>query len=543
MNIGTNEIELRLKNIFNSNSLNLDIEFQYSSYEDYDIQCSSLLKLKNNDFVNTIKEQIEVALTDLDEIEKFEITKNGFLNIRFSERKLYQLVEKNFRKTDQKQHILFDYGGPNIGKALHVGHLRTLNIGRALYNINKYAGNEVTSDVHFGDWGMPISQIIGYIEHKGLDINSIKYGDLELIYPDAVELSKQDEDFEKLCKNIAKELNSKNKNYLAKWSAIYKLSIDEIKLLFTQLQHKFDLFYGESDVIDEANQVINKAKKDKKVKYDDLALISTEERTPPVIIAKSDGSFLYMTTDLGTVLFRENKKIYDKYIYVVDFRQKEHFSQLFSTIRHFELSNKEFIHVGYGTVNGKNGKPLKTRDGGVYKLIDLYSDIKNLLKKESMSDEDLNKLTNSVLTYSDLLGNRKQNYVFDVDKFIDVNGKTAVYLQYSQVRAGRLLEEYGEEIKLNKFNELDKTERDLLFLITKFSYYFYLSLEKNEPHHLSEYAYNLSSVFNSFYSNNKIFSEEINQQTKLKRMFLVEAFYKTLIDVFSCLGIEPVEKM
>ena len=255
-----------------------------------------------------------------------------------------------------------------------------------------------------------------------------------------------DEDFEKLFKNIAKEINSIINFYLAKWSAIYKLSIDEIKLLFTQLQHKFDLFYGESDVIDEANQVINKAKKDKKVKYDDLALISTEERTPPVIIAKSDGSFLYMTTDLGTVVFRENKKIYDKYIYIVDFRQKEHFSQLFSTIKHFELSNKDFIHVGYGTVNGKDGKPLKTRDGGVYKLIDLYSDIKNLLKKESMSDEDLNKLTNSVLTYSDLLGNRKQNYVFDVDKFIDVNGKTAVYLQYSQVRAGRLLEEYEEKL-------------------------------------------------------------------------------------------------
>jgi len=390
---------------------------------------------------------------------------------------------------------------------------------------------------------MPISQIIGYIDHKDLDINSIKYTDLELIYPDAVELTKQDGDFEKICKNIAKELNSKNKKYLEKWSIIYKLSIEEIKLLFIQLQHKFDLFYGESDVIDEANQVINQAKKNKKVKFDDLALISTEDRTPPVIIAKSDGSFLYMTTDLGTVVFRENKKIYDKYIYVVDFRQKEHFSQLFSTIKHFELSNKDFIHVGYGTVNGKNGKPLKTRDGGVYKLIDLFSDIKKLLKKENMNDADLNKLTNSVLTYSDLLSNRKQNYVFDIDKFIDINGKTAIYLQYSQVRASRLLQEHGAKIKLDKFNKLNEIERDLLLLITKFSYYFNLSLEKNEPHHLSEYAYNLSSVFNSFYSNNKIFSEEINQQTKLKRMFLVDTIYKTLIDVFNCLGIEPVEKM
>tara|TARA_B100000614_G_scaffold246305_1_gene252203 strand:- start:831 stop:2462 length:1632 start_codon:yes stop_codon:yes gene_type:complete len=543
MNINTNEIESKLRNIFKSNNLNLDIDFQYSSFEDYDIQCSSLLKEKNNDLIKSIKGQITEAFIGLNEIEKFEITENGFINIRFSENHLYKLVENNFCRVDKKQHILFDYGGPNIGKALHVGHLRTLNIGRALYNINKHAGNEVTSDVHFGDWGMPISQIIGYIEYKDLDINSIEYKDLELIYPESVELSKQDKGFEELCKNIAKELNLKNKKYLSKWSLIHKLSVEEIKLLFIQLQHKFDLFYGESDVIDEANCVIDRAKKDKKVKFDDLALVSTEERTPPVIIAKSDGSFLYMTTDLGTVLFRENKNVYDKYIYVVDYRQKEHFSQLFSTVKHFELSNSEFIHVGYGTVNGKNGKPLKTREGGVYKLVDLYSDVKKLLTKEGMSEKDLNKLTNSVLTYSDLLSNRKQNYVFDIDKFVDINGKTAVYLQYSQVRAARLLEEYKKIIKFENLMELNNTERNLLFLITKFPYYFNLSIEKNEPHHLAEYAYNLSSVFNSFYTNNKIFSEDISEGTKLKRIYIVKKFYKTLIDIFNCLGIEPVKKM
>ena len=543
MNINTNEIESKLRNIFKSNNLNLDIDFQYSSFGDYDIQCSSLLKEKSNNLIKSIKDQIIEALASLNEIEKFEITENGFINIRFSENHLHKLVENNFCKVDKKQHILFDYGGPNIGKALHVGHLRTLNIGRALYNIYKYAGYDVTSDVHFGDWGMPISQIIGYIEYKDLDINSIKYKDLELIYPESVELSKQDKGFEELCKNIAKELNLKNKKYLSKWSLIYKLSVEEIKLLFIQLQHKFDLFYGESDVIDEAKDVINKAKKSKKVKFDDLALVSTEDRNPPVIIAKSDGSFLYMTTDLGTVVFRENKNIYDKYIYVVDSRQREHFSQLFSTVKYFELSDNEFIHVGYGTVNGKNGKPLKTREGGVYKLIDLYSDVKKLLTKEGMTDKDLNKLTNSVLTYSDLLSNRKQNYVFDIDKFVDINGKTGVYLQYSQVRAARLLEEYKKIVKFENLIELNNTERNLLLLITKFSYYFNLSLEKNEPHHLAEYAYNLSSAFNSFYSNNKIFSEDISEQTKLKRIYLVEKFYKTLIDIFKCLGIEPVEKM
>ena len=160
-----------------------------------------------------------------------------------------------------------------------------------------------------------------------------------------------------------------------------------------------------------------------------------------------------------------------------------------------------------------------------------------------MSNQDLENLTNSVLTYSDLLSNRKQNYVFDIDKFVDINGKTAVYLQYSQVRAARLLNEYGKKIKLDKLNNLNNTERDLVLLTTKFSYYFNLSIEKNEPHHLAEYAYNLCSMFNSFYSNNKIFSKDIDKQTKTKRIFIVDNFYKTLIDIFYCLGIEPVDKM
>ncbi len=544
MNINLQDLSSGIGEIFTKYDIsNTSIEFFYSNIKGVDVQLNSLLQISDNKNIKEIKNEIIKLLEISEKISAFEISKNGFINITFSEKHLKNLATLNFEKKSKKEHILFDYGGPNIGKALHVGHLRTLNIGRSLYNINKFAGNKVTSDVHFGDWGMPVSQIIAYIEHKNLDINLIDYEDLEHIYPNAVSLTNENESFENLCKEISKELNLRNEDYIRKWSIIRAISINEIKSLFVQLQHKFDLFYGESDVIDEANQVIVHAKKQGKVKFDNLALISTEERDPPVIIAKRDGSFLYMTTDLGTVKFRETNEEYDKYIYVVDSRQKEHFSQLFSTIKHFDLSRKEFIHVGYGTVNGKNGKPLKTRDGGVYKLIDLYSDVKKLLSRDGMNNQDSDKLTNSVLTYSDLLSNRKQNYVFDIDKFVDINGKTAVYLQYSQVRAARLLNEYGKKIKLDKLNNLNNTERDLVLLTTKFSYYFNLSIEKNEPHHLAEYAYNLCSMFNSFYSNNKIFSKGIDKQTKTKRIFIVDNFYKTLIDIFYCLGIEPVDKM
>ena len=543
MNFGIKNIESKIESLLKQNNFDTKVHFQYSSYNNFDIQCNAFLQIKKIGVLESLKQDIIDDLQNFTEIEDFEITDNGFINIKFSDKHLLSLLKTRNYEVDSKVHILFDYGGPNIGKALHVGHLRTLNIGRSLYKINKFAGNKVTSDVHFGDWGMPVSQIIAYLIYKEIDVNAVNYDDLETIYPSAVKLSKEDEEFGKLCQHISKELNLQNNEYFEKWKIIYKISIDQIKSLFVKLQHSFDLFYGESDVINETNKVVEKAKKDGLVKIDDGALISTEESDPPIIITKADGSYLYMTTDLGTVYFRESQNTYDKYVYVVDSRQSEHFSQLFKTVKHFNLSEKEFNHIGYGTVNGKDGKPLKTREGGVYKLVDLYSDVKNLLKSENLNEEDLNKLTNSVLTFSDLISNRKQNYVFDIEKFVDINGKTAVYLQYSQVRAKKLLDEFTSQNEIFEIDNLNTHERSLVMLISKFSYYFKLSLEKNEPHHLAEYGYNLSSSFNSFYSNNKIFSDDTDPQTRYKRMYIVKEFHKTLINIFYCLGSEPVDKM
>ena len=543
MNFGIKNIESQIESLFRKNNIDTKVQFQYSSYNNFDIQCNALLQIKKTKVLEKIKQQIINDLQKFSEIENFEITENGFINIKFSDKHLLTLLKTVNNDVENKVHILFDYGGPNIGKALHVGHLRTLNIGRSLYRINSFAGNKVTSDVHFGDWGMPVSQIIAYLINEKIDVNTINYDDLEIIYPNAVKLSKENKEFGNLCQHISKELNLQNNEYFEIWKIIYKISIDQIKLLFVKLQHSFDLFYGESDVINETYQVVEKAKKEKLVKIDDGALISTEESDPPIIITKADGSYLYMTTDLGTVYFRESQNTYDKYVYVVDSRQSEHFSQLFKTVKHFNLSEKEFNHIGYGTVNGKDGKPLKTREGGVYKLVDLYLDVKNLLKRENLNEEDLNKLTNSVLTFSDLISNRKQNYVFDLEKYVDVNGKTAVYLQYSQVRAAKLLNEFSSQNEIFEIENLNVYERDLVKLVSKFSYYFKLALEKNEPHHLAEYGYNLSSSFNSFYSNNKIFSDDTDSRTKNKRMYLVKKFHETLINVFYCLGIEPVNKM
>jgi arginyl-tRNA synthetase len=307
--------------------------------------------------------------------------------------------------------------------------------------------------------------------------------------------------------------------------------------------HSFDWFYGESDVVEETKKVIANAKIQKKVVDDSGALVSKEKHEPPIILIKSDGSFLYLTTDLGTIYFREKKQVFNKYLYVVDQRQSNHFKQLFSTVSYFGLSDKEFQHISYGTMNGVDNKPLKTRDGGVYKLTTLRDDIKNELKKKNSEENSLEILTNTILTYSDLIPNRTQNYKFEIDQFTETNGKTGIYIQYAQVRARKILESVPQVSYINFNGDLNEEERNLIFEISKFYYIFFNSLEKHEPHHLAEYAYTLSQVFNTFYTNNKILSEEISNPEREKRVYLVELFYQKILQVFEALGIEPVDKM
>lgn len=525
-------------------SINEDIELSYSQIDSVDVQCNNLVKYSKDLRINEILNNIIEKLGKNKYIENVTVGKNNFINlvlsnIYFDENITIKLTDLNTNKKD----TLIDYGGPNIGKALHVGHLRTLNIGRSIYNINKIVGNEVVSDIHLGDWGMPVASILAYIEHNKIDIKSITYGDLESIYPNANNLINTDINFYNKAKNIAKKLNDGDVSALKNWEIIFDISVKEIKKLLEEMNHSFDFFYGESSVVKETNQVIDDAKLNNKVTLDNGALISKEKHDPPIILIKSDGSFLYLTTDLGTVYFREKSDDFDQYLYVVDQRQANHFKQLFATVKYFELSNSSFTHVSYGTMNGADNKPLKTRDGGVYKLITLRNDIKAELKKKNTDENSLDILTNSVLTYSDLLPNRTQNYKFDIDKFTETTGRTGIYLQYAQVRARKILNSAEKVIKVSLENELNNDERNLILEISKFYYYFFQSLNKNEPHHLAEYGYTLSQFFNTFYSNNKILSEGISNSDRQKRIYIVQLFHQKILSVFESLGIEPVEKM
>lgn len=542
---GIKNIEDEISDVLQKFNILDNVEIRYSNFEDIDLQCNNLVRYSKNNNVSDIKKEMISNLKQNPSIKNIEINDKNFININVSNQYLYEFSQNinNRIKNNQKSSVIFDYGGPNIGKDLHVGHIRTLNIGRSLYNIYKLSGSRVISDIHFGDWGMPVAQIIAFIEHKNLDIEKLNYDDLEIIYPKANLLSKENTDFYDLAKSIAKKLNSRDMDYLEKWKKVYNLAIPNIKNLLNKLGHDFDWYFGESNVVEETDLIVSKAIKDKKVKKDSGALISTEDTDPPILITKSDGSYLYLTTDLGTVYFRENKDNFDKYIYIVDSRQKNHFDQLFRTVKHLELSESDFYHVGFGTINGSDNKPFKTRDGGVYKLNLLFEDVKSKLTKYNTDDSVLNSLTNTVLTYSDLLPNRNQNYIFDVDKFTDINGKTGIYIQYAQVRAKKLLESSDIRGSFDNNLEISDEERNLLFQITMFDNFFNLSFKNMEPHHLAEYLYSLSQSFNSFYSNIKIFNDDIPLNIQKNRIKMVEEFYNTAKIVFECLGIKPVDSM
>ena len=535
-------IEKKLKKI----GLEQKIEVKFSDFnKDYDVQINNLVGVRKLENYDLVVAEVTKLLKSNKNIETYEISETGFVNIRLHESYIKILLDNQLKYFQSKikknkKKVMFDFGGANIGKSLHVGHIRTLNIGRSLKNIYDFAGFETISDIHYGDWGMPIAQIIAFIEKESLDFKTIKHDDLEKIYPLAAKLSKEDKGFYKTALNISRELNLRNETRINQWKIIYDVSTKNIISILNDLDFYFDNYLGESDVISLLPDFIEYIKKDNLAILDDGALIANDGQDPPALITKSDGSYMYLTTDIGTILYREKMFKADKYIYVVDERQKNHFNQLFKLIEFFDLSKSEFLHIGFGTVNDKNGKPLKTRDGENYKLLQLFNDIQMKLNENNSDEKTVKKLSKSVLTYSDLVTKRTGNYVFDLEKFTNISGKSAIFIQYSQVRAKKLLEQSNINYQFLSFTG---TERELLIEIIKFKYYFNLSLNLNEPHHLAEYAYGLCQEFNRFYTNNKIFDENINDSLKSHRLFVVSMFYETIIKTFQCLGLEPVDNM
>ena len=537
-----------LENDLSDNGVSESIVLRTSNIANYDFQINNLVKFEKRSDIDDIEKSFSKILNDDPIIKNFEFTKNYFINIEINiEMYLsnHENLIKNIKSSHQKN-IILDYGGPNIGKPLHVGHLRSLNIGRSLYNINKLAGHNVANDIHLGDWGMPIAQIICFINEKNIDFEDIKIEDLEEIYPKASKLYQQNEDFKSLAQNINKELNENKADVINKWKFIKEVSIKAIKETLSLLDHNFDLWMGESDVNSLIPEMIANLKDNEKISLDNGAYISNLDTDPKILITKSDGSYLYLTTDLATVLNRKKENEVDKTLYIVDKRQKLHFEQLFDSIKYFELGKEEYTHVEFGTVNDLNGNPFKTRDGHTKKLMDLFEETLSKLKTINKDlDEETNKvLANTVLTFSDLITNRRTDYKFDLDKFTNISGKTGIYVQYAYVRARKLIQDSNIDISSTNlvFSELDETDNNLLRSFLKFEYYFIQALNNNEPHHLADYLYELSNLFNSMYQNESILENKNETKTfnKLKITHYFQNYSKLLM---KSLGIQPVEKM
>ena len=537
-----------LENDLSDKGVSESIVLRTSNVPNFDFQINNLVKLEKSSEIEDIEKSFSKILYDDPIIKNFEFTKNYFINLEINIQMYLSNNEnliENIKASHQKN-IILDYGGPNIGKPLHVGHLRSLNIGRSLYNINKLAGHNVTNDIHLGDWGMPIAQIICFINQNNINLEDIKIEDLEEIYPKASKLYQQDEDFKSLAQNINKELNENKTDLINKWEFIKEVSIKAIKETLSLLDHNFDLWMGESDVNRLIPEMIANLRDNEKISLDNGAYISNLDTDPKILITKSDGSYLYLTTDLATVLKRKKENEVDKTLYIVDKRQKLHFEQLFDSIKYFELGKEEYTHVEFGTVNDLNGNPFKTRDGDTKKLMDLFEETLSKLKTINKDlDEETNKvLANTVLTFSDLITNRRTDYKFDLDKFTNISGKTGIYVQYAYVRARKLIQDSNIDISTRNlvFSELDETDNNLLKSFLKFEYYFIQALNNNEPHHLADYLYELSNLFNSMYQNESILENKNETKTfnKLKITHYFQNYSKLLM---KSLGIQPVEKM
>jgi len=537
-----------LGEILKKNGIDETVDIRISNIDNYDYQINNLVKHQNHPNVDSIKEEISASLNSSGLINNFDFAKNLFINIQINAESIIgnlEDVKTNILK-HKKESVIIDYGGPNIGKPLHVGHLRPLNIGRSIYLTNKIIGNDIKSDIHLGDWGMPVAQIITYCELEKISFDELTINMLEEIYPSASKKYSSDDDFKEKSQETNKKLSSGEKEVFSDWKKISELTLTSLKETLLILNHDFDYWWGESSVNDLIPDMLQNLENEGKIEKDDGAFISSQITDPRILITKSDGSYLYITTDLATALLRNKEISHEKVLYVTDNRQKLHFEQLFESLSFFDFPSKEYAHVGFGTINDSNGNPLKTRDGGNLKLVDLYDQAYNYIQKinSNLSEADLHCLTNTVLTYSDLITNRKTDYKFDLEKFTSVSGKTGIYVQYAQVRANKLVktlikDEPSLPITPTPLGSLD---RNLVINLANIEFHLELSIKNNEPHHLANYLYTISNAFNAFYQDSNIKkiedSNERNQKILITTLFIE---YSHL--VMSCLGITPVKEM
>ena len=519
----------KLENILNETLKSLDYDYEAkvvrSNIEGVDFQCDDAFKLAKIYH----KAPFSIAEEVVDKLKKnfngyfkeVSVSKPGFINIVVSDslinKSLIELMNKEkLGAAIEDKTIVLDYGGPNIAKPLHVGHLRTAIMGQAINNILKFKGNKTISDIHLGDIGTQMGQVIYGIIH---DFPNEKYEDIEInldylnkTYPKISGLCKENEDVKKECAKITKKLQEGDLNYRILWKKICEISITDIKKIFDDLDVHFDYWYGESDAYKYFDELMEYLDTKECVRMDSGAkVIDVKEDTdkidiPPCIIQKSDGAYLYATSDLGTIWQRKKDFNPDEIIYVTDSRQSMHFTQVFRVSKKTNIYNGKLTFCGYGTVNGKDNKPFKTRSGGAAKLEDLINEVKeefiNLRpENRNMDNEDLDKIVNAILKFADLQNDLTRNYIFDIKKFSEVNGKTGPYILYTYLRINKLLSLCDGNLSESIYNEID---RALRLKLLEVSSVIDEAAKERRPHIIANYLYDLSVIANNFYQCNHV---------------------------------------
>lgn len=505
--------------------IDTDIMVKKSNRPDLcDYQFDGIFKLASISHKNPIESGEELVKnindrSDFNEyFKKVEFVKPGFINMTISD-KLINKILRNMNddshfliKQDNSKSFILDYGGPNIAKPLHVGHLRSPIVGEAIKRILSFKGYKTISDVHLGDYGLQIGQVIYAIKRDSKDINDIDLNYLEKVYPEISSLCKENEDVKKECEEITKELQDGNKEYHKYFEVIREISGNDIKRIYKYLDINFDLWYGESDSYNYIEEAYNKIDSKNLFTESEGALVvdikeeSDKKEMPPLIFKKSNGAYLYGTTDIATILQREKDFKPDNILYIVDNRQAMHFEQVFRTIKKSGISDANLEFLGFGTVNGVDGKPYKTRDGSAPKLDNLFNEVKEIFvsKKEenkNMSSEDIDKIVNAIIKFADLQNNREKDYIFDIDKFSDVVGKTGPYILYTYLRINKLLNNETNELNDIIYNDYD---RNLRLKLLELEISFNEALKTRMPNHIADYLYDLCVIVNSFYQNNHI---------------------------------------
>ena len=482
----------------------------------------------------------------------------------------------------QAEKIIIDYGGPNVAKPLHVGHLRSAIIGESIKRICRYAGHDIIGDIHMGDWGLQMGLIITELQKRQPDLvyfNSSFEGEypkeapftiseLEEIYPTASAKSKEDEAYKADAMEATYRLKSGVRGYRALWKHIMSVSIADLKKNYENLNVDFDLWKGESDVHDIIPGMVEDMKKGGYAYESDGALVvDVKEETdtkevPPCMILKSDGAALYNTTDLATIMDRMERYQPDKIIYLTDKRQSLYFEQVFRCARKTGLVNEntKLVHIGFGTMNGKDGKPFMTRKGGVMRLENLIREIdEEMLRKiqENASSKgyeiDMEEAAQTAkivglaaIKYGDLSNQASKDYIFDMDRFTSFEGDTGPYILYTIVRIKSILNKYAEQggILADAVigEAVNGSEKSLMLEVAKFNATIEAAYEEIAPHRICAYIYDLANAFNHFYHETKILTEEDGQKKAgwIALLALTKDVLETCIDL---LGFSAPERM